>query len=213
MSTPLLQSERSFADHAEDIGISVQTACILDDMRFLLQAVITQTDNNRENIDSKDQQKLITTSTWIRDRIAVLPEKNGQGSSPANDFIYQSCRKAALIYCKAILELTPLSQACTLQDLNQLWSSMWRVTLSQWKKIPGIFIWVLLSANQAAQDTAHGRFLKSMLKSASFYIALQNWQIVDGSLGAFVRLQRWLREGTVSEQSFEPLDSHNRNDQ
>ena len=191
MSTPFLQSERNFSDHSKVLSISTETAIILDDMRFLLQAVISQINRDRHpdsgSFESNDEEKLISTSTWVRDRIACL-------IGAADDFIYQSVRKAALIYCKSIVERTSLSHACTLQDLNGLWVNMWRIPLSRWKKTPGIFIFILLSANQAAQDTAHGRFLKSMLKSASFYVALDNWEVIDGTLGVFVMLQRWLRE-------------------
>jgi hypothetical protein len=200
MSTPFLPSKRQFAGHSDVLGIGKETSIILDDMRFLLQAVISQVDAARDCFESKDDGKLISTSIWIRDRIYCL-------SGPADDFIYQSARKAALVYCKAIVERISLSRACTLQDLSQLWTSMWRVPLSRWKKTPGIFIFILLSANQAAQDTAHGRFLKSMLKSASFYVALENWEVIDETLGAFVKLQRWLREMPFMEHMVKPLGS------
>ena len=200
MSTPFLLSERQFAGHSGLLGISKETAIILDDMRFLLHAVTSQMDRGQDSFESTDEEKLISTSIWIRDRISCL-------AGPADDYIYQSVRKAALIYYKAIIERTSLSRACTLQDLNQLWTSMWRIPLSRWKKTPGIFIFILLSANQAAQDTAHGRFLKSVLKSASFYVALENWEVIDVTLGAFVKLQRWLRERTFVEDVAEPLGS------
>jgi hypothetical protein len=171
-------------------------------MRFLLQAVIYHTNADHEALDVDDGVKLATTSNWVRDRI-TSPSVD---QSLNTDFVYLSCRKAALIYCKSISERTPLSYTCTLQDLNQLWASMWRITLSQWKKIPGIFIWILLSINQAAQDTPHGRLVKSLLKSASFYVALENWEAIDGSLGSFVRLQRWLRGRVVVEQMGQNVD-------
>ncbi len=69
---------------------------------------------------------------------------------------------------------------------------MWKVQLSRWKQIPGIFLFILLSVIPAAQDTVYGRFLKSMLKAATSYISLEYWDVVDGSLMAFVRLQKWL---------------------
>lgn len=169
-------------------------------MRFLLQAIISQIERDRDNFESAEEEKLISTSIWIRDRICYL-------AGPADDYMYQSVRKAALIYYRAIVGRTSLLRACTLQYLNQLWINMWRIPLSRWKKTPGIFIFILLSANQAAQDTAHGRFLKSMLKSASFYVALENWEVIDLTLGAFVKLQRWLRERTFVEDVVEPLDS------
>ena len=71
---------------------------------------------------------------------------------------------------------------------------MWRVTLTRWKQIPGIFVWVILAGNQAAQETPHGRFLKSMFKASTSYIALDYFEVVDAALMTYVRLQRWLRQ-------------------
>ncbi|TVY78251.1 hypothetical protein LSUE1_G006779, partial [Lachnellula suecica] len=194
IGTPLWDSKDRFSDQPEKLHISQETAMILDDMRFLTSSIIKL---GQLDPVERDLTKLMTTSKWIRDRIYALPSGNDCSKKDPRVFIYRSCRIAALIYCKAIVERIPLSQACTKEDLKTLWGSMWRVTLTQWKSIPGIFIWIILSAHQAARDTAYGRFLKSVLKTASFYIALENWCVVDGALWTFVELQRWLRKGTT----------------
>lgn len=194
MSTPLLASETRFSAQLDELHISKETAMILDDMRFLTTSIIKLGD-----LDPLEQDltKLLATSTWIRDRICTLPDGDDVSLSTPENFIYRSCRTAALIYCRAIVERIPLSQACTSEDLSSLWGTLWRVTLTRWKSIPGIFIWIILSAHQAAQDTAYGRFLKGMLETTSFYIALEDWNVVDGALTTFVGLQRWLRKGTM----------------
>lgn len=194
MATPLLAAEDRFSTKSEELHISDETGIILDDMRFLTASII---ELGRLDPLDQDLTKLLATSTWIRDRILALPKDNDFDQTPES-FIYRSCRTAALIYCNAIVQRITLSQACSLGDLNSLWTNMWRVSLTQWKSIPGIFIWIILSAHQAAQNTAYGRFLKSMLKTSSFYIALENWKVVDGALMAFIELQRWLRRGTMS---------------
>lgn len=200
MSTPLLASETRFSTQLDGLHISRETAMILDDMRFLTISII-----KLGNLDPLEQDltKLLATSTWIRDRICTLPDSPTLSLSTPEDFIYRSCRISALIYCKAIVERVPLSQACTPEDLSSLWGTMWQVTLTRWKSIPGIFIWIILSAHQAAQDTAYGRFLKSMLKTTSFYIALEDWNVVDGALMTFIGLQRWLRKGTMQNLSLQ----------
>jgi hypothetical protein len=196
LNTPLLYSQVQFSSITTRLGIAKETATILDDMRFLIQAVIKQV--NREPTDV-EKLKLIKTSSWIRDRILQLPE--GINDHPlANDFLYKSCRIAALIYCKSIIERIPLYKACLLHDLHHLWGNMWRITLTRWKGIPGIFLFIILSANQAAQNTPYGRFLKNMLKASSSYIALDNWEVVDGSLISFLKLQKWLGDGIVKAE-------------
>jgi len=196
MNTPLLPSKDRFSTHSDELSISNETAMILDDMRFLTSSIIKL---NTDDPLEQDLPKLLATSTWIRDRILALSDYQDLSNPTSADFIYRSCRLSALVYCKAIVEHIPLSQACTLEDLKSLWESVWRVTLTEWKKIPGIFIWIILSAHQAAQDTAYGRFLKSMLKTSSLFIALENWNVVDGALMTFVGFQRWLRKGTVRD--------------
>lgn len=193
--TPLLSSRGvSFASNAEELGIGKETAVILDDIRFLLLAIIKQVDRPTT---AQERAKLRITAIWTRDRISSLPSGNEPESPRANDFIYKSCRTAAQIYCRAIVERTPLSKACTLQDLDLLWESTWRISLTRWEEIPGIFLWILLSAIQGAEETPSGRFLKSMLTVVCTYMAVDYWDVVDGAAVGFVRLQRWLRGAGV----------------
>ncbi len=194
MSTPFINSKTDLVDSAADLQISKETATILDDMRFLMIAILKQADCEPSE---KETRKLAATSVWIRDRISSLPDGPEPHISLGHDYIYKSCRISALIYCKSIVERVSLAKSCTIFDLNYLWSSMWKVRLSRWKQIPGIFLFIILGAITAAQDTAHGRFLKSMLKTTSSYIAMENWEVADASLMAFVKLQRWLRNGDV----------------
>jgi hypothetical protein len=201
MSTPLLKSQDKFSSVAVELKIADETASILDDMRFLIQAVIKQVHREPTALETL---KLAKTSSWIRNRISKLPETTS-GHPLANDFLYKSCRIAALIYCKAIVERIPLSQACTLQDLNHLWVNMWRITLTRWKEIPGVFLFVILSANQAGQTTPHGRLLKSMFKASSSYMALDHWNIVDGALMSYMKLQKCLGDARVKEESLSGL--------
>jgi len=188
--TPLANVEMDFTSETEELQISKQTAIILDDMCFLLKYLMRQVDRD---ISVEEKTKFKTTSIWIRDRIAALPEGGPLDGPLARDFIYKSCRIAALIYCKAIVERVNLAKACTLSDLTQLWGNMWRIKLSRWKQIPGIFLFILLSGIQAAQDTPHGRFMKNMMKATNSYMSVDSWEVVDASMMTFMRLQRWLR--------------------
>lgn len=192
MSTPLIYSLVTFSSIKQDLDIAVETALILDDIRFMLMAVLRllETPQTEEEL-----RKLNTTCEWIQNRILSLPDGLDLESPLSNDNIHKSVRSAALIYSRSIIQRTPLSKACTLIDLNHLWASMWRVTLTRWKQIPGIFVWVILAGNQAAQETAHGRFLKSMFKAATSYMALDHFEVVDAALMNYARLQRWLRQG------------------
>ncbi|KAE9378250.1 hypothetical protein N431DRAFT_366674 [Stipitochalara longipes BDJ] len=192
MSIPFVVSEREFGSCAEHLQIGKETAAILDDMRFLFLALIKHVeDDTRE----EEQRRLITTAKWVRDRIMSLPEGSEVDSPLASDHIYRSCRIAALIYSKAIVERTPLSRVCTPQYLNLLWGSMWQVKLSRWKQTPGIFFFVLASVLSAAEDAPHGRFTKAMFRTTTSFIGLDYFELIDAALMALVKLQRWLRTG------------------
>lgn len=192
MSNPFVHSQQDFISTSENHQISEETAAILEDIRFLLLALLKQVDHNPSE---QEAAKLISTATWVLDRITSLPDGSASQSTLEADHIYKSARIASLIYCRSIISRSPLSKTCTLQDLNNLWINMWQIKLSRWKEIPGIFLFIILAALPAAQETPHGRFLKSMFKTTSSYISMDYWDLVDASLMGFVRLQRWLRRG------------------
>ncbi|RFU30129.1 hypothetical protein B7463_g6195, partial [Scytalidium lignicola] len=209
LNTPLLPSETPFATISSALNITQETALLLDDMRFLTNAVIHQT---KHPFTENSHLKFTTTAAWIRDRIAALPEETPPPSilsssttiSP-NPHIYTTVLLASRIYVSSILIHTPLSESCTLADLNRIWNTMWRVTLTQWKSIPGIFIWVLLVILQASRGREHGRLVKSMLKAACYLVAVGQagedgldevgWAVVEGALERWVGVTAWMREG------------------
>jgi hypothetical protein len=196
LDSPLLQSRIRFIDSTSELQISPETAIILDDMRFLTTSVISMTKN--ELSSPQEKAKFLATATWIRKRL----------SSPldpalARDFIYQSVRAVATAYSAAILSHTPLSQACTAQNLRQLWTNMWRIPLSRWKQTPGIFFWLVLGVTPFARDKQEGRFLKGMLAATTIAIGLVDWDVVMGMLRGFLAVQRWLRGGARALEGLE----------
>lgn len=167
---------------------------ILDDMRFLMMTILSYISAPPSDIE---KAKFEATALWVFDRISALPDGSAPESPLTRDYIYKSTLIAALVFCRSITSRLPLNKSCSLIDLRQLWASMWRVTLSRWKQIPGVFLFIILAAIPAAQETPHGRFLKSMLKTTTAYISLEHWEVVDCTLMSYVELQRWLRGGTA----------------
>ena len=201
ISIPFIAATSSFVKIASQLKISKETAIILDDIRFLFTATVHQLDGD---ISELEKAKIASTSTWIQQRISDMPD-GSQDPLLDQDFIYKSCRIAALVYCNAIVSCIPLSKACSLTDLNQLWAIMWQVKLSRWKQIPGIFLSIMLAAAPAAQHTPHGRFLKNMMKATALSMTLDSWEVVDKSMYTYVNLQRWLRRrGEVALGSSPP---------
>jgi hypothetical protein len=190
MESPLLQSNIRFGDICETLGISKAAADILDDMRFLTCSIIALSANEA---NAQETVKLLTTARWIHDRVSVLPSIMNEDSSLAGDFIYECCRIAAVVYSFSILNRISLSKACSMLELQKFWANMPRITLSKWKSVSGIYLWLCLVFCPGAEFTVYGRFLKSMVSTTITYVGLADWEVMMGYLEGFLRVQRWLR--------------------
>jgi hypothetical protein len=111
------------------------------------------------------------------------------------DYLYQSIRLAALMYTTAIVERKPFSTVCSLHDFYQLWTTIWRVPLTVWKSMMGIFLWIEVAITPPSRDTPHGRFVKSMLTIVCLNMGVDNWDSTSSALRGAIRLQAWLNGG------------------
>jgi hypothetical protein len=176
------------------LGISLPTAQILDDVRFLTTSVV----NLKSSPSSEESKvKFLATVHWIHTRLTspssyLEIDPSLDETHPDPDPIYQTVHVTALIYTTAILTRTPLSLAWTPAHLATLWSQMWRVPLSRWKKIPGIFFFVLLVASPFTRDKPEGRFFKGLMPASAMTIGLTQWDVLVVILRAFFGVQRWL---------------------
>jgi hypothetical protein len=189
MESPLLQSNIRFGDICETLGISKAAADILDDMRFLTNSIIALFANKT---NAQETIKCLTTARWIHDRVSALPSITHEDSLLAGDFIYECCRTAAVVYSSSILNRIPLSKACSMLDQHSFWANMPRITLSKWKSVSGIYLWLCLVFCPGAEFTVYGRFLKSMASTTITYIGLTDWEVMMRCLEGFLRVQRWL---------------------
>ncbi|KAM7199505.1 oleate activated transcription factor 3 [Naviculisporaceae sp. PSN 640] len=81
LNTPLMSPLPPFASCDEALHIHSATASILDDMRFLIAAVLALP----EEPSPKELQKISTTAAWINRRISGLPETSPTGRRPSRD--------------------------------------------------------------------------------------------------------------------------------
>ncbi|KAK0670581.1 hypothetical protein QBC41DRAFT_221525 [Cercophora samala] len=288
LNTPFISKLATFASCSEALRIHGAVASILDDMRFLLAAVLALP----EEPTAKELRKVHTTSGWIHERMvnlsvegpaprrlstaaaspapssaasttsatfspldtrpspelgddyhgntrgrslglqqqqhSPLPVHPGQPSgdeharvprldgspSPARiaasstpsraimpsdppDYIYQSVRLAAILYSRAIMLRRPFKQIVTRAEYLQLWRTTWKVPLSIWRSLLGVFNWILLplvssSSSQEQDSNNHGHFVKGMLNVSLLQIGMENWELCSGIMDASVGLQRWL---------------------
>ncbi|KAM0808990.1 putative Transcription factor domain-containing protein [Seiridium cardinale] len=115
---------------------------------------------------------------------------NSQASDKVQpDYVYQSIRQAALIYTSAIAARKPFSETCSLNDFYRLWATIWRVSLTVWRSMMGIFVWIEVCIMAPAMDTPHGRFVKSMFTIAALNMGIENWTAASNALKGAVMLQ------------------------
>jgi hypothetical protein len=140
-----------------------------------------------------DCTNFLLAARSIQDHIASLPSANSKCQSITGDFIYETVRIAALVYCRAIINYLPFSEACYPADLSMMFSTMSQISLSQWKQFPGIWVFILLSMNPAARNVPLGVNLRSLLKISCFSLAVWEWQAFANLIESFIYVQRWIR--------------------
>jgi len=192
LDSPLVNSHVKFIDSINLLGISIDAARLLDDMRFL---TITILSFRKASVSEHALAKFQATTKWIHERLTTPLDP-----SLANDFIYQACRSAAIIYSEAILSRAPLSKSCTSELLKQLWVAQWRVPLERWKKTPGIYFWILLTSAPFSKNKPEGKWQKSFIACVTTAMGLVDWKVTIGTLRTFVVVQRWL-DGGETEKS------------
>ncbi|TLS28232.1 hypothetical protein PpBr36_01535 [Pyricularia pennisetigena] len=114
---------------------------------------------------------------------------------PSSDSIYQVVRQTALVYCQAAaattttITTTPFSAAVGAQDLSRLWTAVRRVPLAQWRRVLGVFGWVLAAVAPSARGTPHDRLAKSLFTTWGVQMALDDWAATTAALRGALRLQ------------------------
>jgi hypothetical protein len=219
-NTPLLCHWQSFRECSNSLQLHPSTAEILDIMRSLFSAVISlPRDPSSEQI-----QTVRHTATVFYGKIDEFPEstpplrgscnssrsssvespdqsprssRTDKSSSPCNlpERMYLVVRRIALIYCKAISNRSPISTACSEEDINVIWPNIWQLGLPTWKSVLGIFVWVMIALSTNCHKTRFGRLIKTLTVSTMMSLGMDDWHLfLDIAKTAF-RIQRWLAEG------------------
>ena len=261
LNTPLLASLIPFALCVDSLGMHPSTASILDDVRFLTNAVL----NLPASPSTQDIQKVSTTATWMMNRIAALPEfcpgqdatlssspesivdpplaahtsptprssaerSSGPPSTPSNptspsdrgkskepvqsaesasstestplapvvpqpDFLYAVTRLTALLYTRAIASRAPFTTAAQPDQIITICVLMWRIPLSKWKSVLGVFVWILSVVIPCAIRSPFSVLIKSMLLVGSVQMGMEDWDVCIEMLRRGLRVAEWLRNG------------------
>jgi hypothetical protein len=199
LKCPLIASPTTYKQTQEFLNLSMTTAEILDDVRFLT-LLITSSDvqSSTSHIQS--------TASWFHEKLEATPISTNTSYTPEADLVFEIIHTTALTYTNCIATLTPFTNAYTPEELHSILSKIGIVDLSRWKEIPGIFLWILLVACPSAGNDLQGRFLKKKMAVTGMTIGMEDFGLAIGCLRAFWKVQRWIsRKGEGETGVIDPL--------
>ncbi|ORY62599.1 uncharacterized protein BCR38DRAFT_346452 [Pseudomassariella vexata] len=187
--SPLIPSSITFEENHYSLNVSHTAAKILDDVRFLATSITSDCSNRDSMLKTK------STAYWLYNRLKAMPRlPSEQSSTPKSELIQETIRLAALVYSGSIMSLTLFSQFLSPGILEDLYSTMMKVSLSTWKYIPGIFLWVMLILCPSTANDRRGRFIRRKMAVAGLSIGFEDFPLAISYLRGFWLVQRWIVE-------------------
>ncbi|KAB5580746.1 hypothetical protein GE09DRAFT_1083465 [Coniochaeta sp. 2T2.1] len=111
------------------------------------------------------------------------------------DFLYATVRQTALLYSRAASTRTPLSAACPVPHFFLIWSTAFRVSMKDWHRRLGLFLWVIVAVLPTAGHTPFATLAKSLLHIGAVQVSLDHWEVALDMLRSAVGVVGWLAEG------------------
>jgi hypothetical protein len=204
-SSPLAESITTFRDIYERLDLHPLAASILDEIRSLTMSIylLSTAEKNSSHSDKNSSFKYIhSTASRIHEDICSLPILPILTSSPTNNIIYEVIRLTALAYASCISTRTPFNLAYTPSVRKEVYSKIDLVRLNTWKRIPGIFLWILLVACPGSRYHAP-LLIRSNVSATALYISFTDFGLAVGCLRAFWRVQRMIM--SVKEENDEQI--------
>ena len=186
--SPLFISDGCFSDKI-DYDLHLVTTQILDDITLVIDRIRCHGFGGKATYED-----VMGMAVCIDNRLISLPSATDLNHPTSNDYLYETCRLTAHLYCKTIINRIPFSQVCPLEELKVLVATINQVPLEYWKQFPGIWIFILLALNPSARKEKEGVILRSLLKICSFTIATWEWPVYINIMEGFLCVQRWTRE-------------------
>jgi hypothetical protein len=194
---PMLESDIKFGDIYEILGLNIVTASILDDIRLITTSTLSFSiaENNTMNLTPKERSTIIqSVAQKINENLQFLSIITSDTSS-STDLIYDAIHLSAIVYTSATACRIPLSLAYPLKLRHRLCDNLRRINLSSWKKIPGIFLWVLFIACPGSGDGVQDRLLRRNASLTSVYLGFRALGLSVSCLRNLYRVQRWIADG------------------
>jgi hypothetical protein len=201
--TPLYESGASFSTVLENFYLPFALTTILDDLRHLVSSIanfVTIKGDPDPLIQQQESAAISVRALHLHDTIISLPSIPISPSSPPADLIHEILRTTTIIYATALSSHIPISSIYTPDLRQQIYSEIFKVSLSDWKRIPGLFLWILLVASPGSGKDALGRLLRTNETLAAMYIGLKDFGFAIECLKAFWVVQKWIAGAIGSDE-------------
>ncbi|KAH8878701.1 hypothetical protein GQ53DRAFT_850069 [Thozetella sp. PMI_491] len=194
-NTPLMPQPASFKSFSRSLGLEEVTASILDDINFLLKAVLALPPDP----SPLEMGKVRYLSGWVRNRVLSSQPLSDERSSKSS--IHEAVKAAAVIYCRAIRSRKPFSEVCAEQDVFELLRHIQRVQLKTWKGILGVLHWALAAVVPATRGIDRSFHSRSMFMIVTLQMAQASWVSTMPVMRRMLDLQAWLAGGQSAEET------------
>jgi hypothetical protein len=195
----------SFADKVSQCGLHPLTAQLLDDMTFTFDGIRSFMDGNQQGLE---RARVLAAATHIHNRIYLLPSASEAGHSTSNNFMYETCRMASLIYLEVITNFVPFHLAGRDDVLQPLFAAIGKVAIQRWKPLSGIWLFVLLCINPPNDKAFGGPSFRAFMKRSAFHVSAWDWQSYVNIMETYLNVQRWSRIRGV-RRSLSAVESEN----
>ncbi|KAK1970796.1 hypothetical protein LY78DRAFT_717047 [Colletotrichum sublineola] len=196
--SPLLASSSRFESIAGKLGLCASAAKILDDVRFLTVSVTSA------SASASCQSKIRTTASWLHGKLRDRGKVGPTAISSEKEWILETVRIAALIYSWSIKSMRQISRFDDNETLEAAYLALTSVSMTTWKRIPGIFLWIMLVAAPNAAPDAKGRFVRRKMAVTGLSIGFEDFVLGISYLKAFWSVQQWIaKEGGAGVQRLE----------
>ncbi|KAK1993547.1 hypothetical protein LX36DRAFT_693642 [Colletotrichum falcatum] len=198
--SPLLASSSRFERIAGELGLCASAAKILDDVRFLTVSVTSA------SASAGSKSKIRTTASWLHGKLRDRGKVGPSAISSEGEWILETIRIAALIYSWSIKSMRQISRFDDDETLEAAYLALRSVSMTTWKRIPGIFLWIMLVAAPNATPDAKGRFVRRKMAVTGLSIGFEDFVLGISYLKAFWSVQQWIaKEGDEGVQRLEDM--------
>ncbi|TQN63821.1 hypothetical protein CSHISOI_11596, partial [Colletotrichum shisoi] len=183
--SPLMASSSRFESIAGKLGLCATAAKILDDVRFLTVSITSQ------SASSGWTCKIRSTAAWLYNRLRDRDTVGPAIVTSEEERILETVRIAALIYSWSIKSMRQISRFDDSETLEAAYQALTSVSMTTWKRIPGVFLWIMLVAAPNAAPDAKG----------GLSIGFEDFGLGISYLKAFWSVQQWIaKEGNAGVQ-------------